>query len=191
LLNNLLKGHGMKNLFAVLFMVATLNYANAAEPAGAENILVLELATGKVEIELYPQKAPHHVERIKELARSGFYNGVPFHRVIKGFMAQTGDPTGTGSGKSDLPDLEAEFNDMPHTEGVVSMARAMDPNSANSQFFIMLAAAPHLDGQYTAFGKVVNGMEYVHNIKKGTGSNGAVENPDKIVTMKILQDAQQ
>ena len=154
-----------------------------------ENIIVMELKDGTVEIELFPNKAPEHVKRIKELTREGFYNGVVFHRVIKNFMAQTGDPTGTGMGGSPKPDLKAEFNDIHHERGIVSMARSMNPNSANSQFFIVLATASHLDKQYTAFGKVISGMEFIDKIKKGSeDDNGQVTNPDKIISMKILAD---
>jgi len=133
-----------------------------------EYMLDLDLSTGgRVVIQLYPDVAPHHVERVKQLARSGFYNGVKFHRVIDGFMAQTGDPTATGQGGSDLPDLQAEFNDKPHLRGTVSMARANDPNSANSQFFIMLQPRFSLDHNYTVLGRVVSGMQYVDAIHKG------------------------
>jgi peptidylprolyl isomerase len=161
-----------------------------AAAAEKENMIYLDLKDGRVTIELFEDKAPNHVTRIKELAREGFYDGVVFHRVIDGFMAQSGDPTGTGRGGSDKPDLNAEFNDVKHVEGVLSMARTADPNSANSQFFIMLAPAPHLDGQYTAWGRVVDGMEHVHNIKKGrTDQNGAVADPDKIIKMQVAADA--
>jgi peptidylprolyl isomerase len=155
-----------------------------------ENALRLELKDGPVVIELYPDVAPQHVERIKNLTREGFYDGLKFHRVIDGFMAQTGDPTGTGTGGSQMPDLPAEFSRVPFEEGVLGMARTQDPNSANSQFFIMFDAAPHLNGQYTVFGKVVDGMEHVHAIKKGGGGNGMVRDPDTIVSMKVLADVQ-
>lgn len=151
-----------------------------------QNRIVMELKDGFVEIELYPDVAPNHVKRIKELAKAGFYNGVVFHRVIAGFMAQTGDPTGTGTGKSSKPDLKAEFNNIKHVRGVVSMARSNNPNSANSQFFIVLNDAPHLDGKYTAFGRIVKGMSFVDRIKKGDKyANGQVQNPDKIIRMYI------
>jgi len=176
--------------FVVAAVAAILLWQYQATAADKENMIYLDLKDGRVTIELFPDKAPNHVKRIKELANAGFYDGVVFHRVIEGFMAQTGDPTGTGRGGSDKPDLKAEFNDTPHTEGVCSMARTMDPNSANSQFFIMLAPAPHLDGQYTVWGKVVSGMEHVHKIKKGSSvANGAVENPDKIVKMRVASQA--
>lgn len=152
-----------------------------------KNMLAIDLRSGTVYIELYPEKAPNHVARIKELANEGFYDGVVFHRVIDGFMAQTGDPTGTGTGSSEKPDLNAEFNDVAHERGVVSMARAQNINSANSQFFIMFKNAPHLNGQYTAFGKVVQGMELVDQIKKGSGANGMVEDPDAMVRVRVVE----
>jgi cyclophilin family peptidyl-prolyl cis-trans isomerase len=150
-----------------------------------ENTLVLETTKGRVVIALRPDLAPGHVERIKTLARKGFYDGVAFHRVIEGFMAQTGCPHGTGTGGSDLPDLKAEFNAEPHVRGVCSMARAQSPNSANSQFFICFDDARFLDKQYTAWGKVVEGMENVDKIKRGE----PVRDPDRIVTMRVQADA--
>ncbi|MDR2902838.1 MAG: peptidylprolyl isomerase [Lactobacillales bacterium] len=153
-----------------------------------ENTLYMDLDYGRVVIELDPMIAPNHVARIKELTRQGFYNGVKFHRVIPGFMAQTGDPTGTGMGGSGKK-IKAEFNKTPHTRGVVSMARASDPNSADSQFFIVFDDARFLDGQYTAFGRVTEGMEYVDMIKKGSSANnGQVANPDIIVKMTVAAD---
>ncbi|MBW8270021.1 peptidylprolyl isomerase [Caldovatus aquaticus] len=168
----------------------------AAQPAGApadpENTLILELKDGRVTIELLPQLAPRHVERIKILARRGFYDGTPFHRVIPGFMAQGGDPTGTGTGGSDLPNLPAEFSPPSRARflrGTCGMARTADPNSANSQFFIMFAPAPHLDGQYTIWGRVVAGMEAVDRIKPGDPARGGlVSNPDRIRSMKVAAD---
>lgn len=145
------------------------------------NILNIQLKDGLVKIELFEKIAPNHVQRIKTLANKGFYDNIVFHRVIAGFMAQTGDPTGTGTGGSDLPDLKAEFSDISHKRGILSMARAMNPNSANSQFFIVTEDSPHLDGQYSAFGKVIEGIEFVDNIKKGHGGNGMVQNPDKMI----------
>ncbi len=150
-----------------------------------ENTLVLETTKGRVVIALRPDLAPGHVERIKTLARKGFYDGIVFHRVIDGFMAQTGCPQGTGTGGSDLPDLKAEFNAEPHVRGVCSMARSSQPNSANSQFFICFDDARFLDKQYTAWGKVVEGMENVDKIKRGE----PVRDPDKIVSMKVMADA--
>lgn len=171
--------------FAIGLMMTSTAFA--ADP---ENTLYLDLKDGRVVIEMYPDKAPGHVTRIKELARQGFYDGIVFHRVIDGFMAQTGDPTGTGSGGSKLPNLKAEFNDVKHVRGVTSMARTQDPNSANSQWFIMLDDSTHLDGQYTAWGKVVEGMEHVDKIKKGSPyNNGAVSSPDKIVKLQVAADA--
>ena len=153
--------------------------------ADPENTLVLETSKGRVVIALRPDLAPGHVERIKTLARQGFYDGVPFHRVIEGFMAQTGDPTGTGAGGSDLPDLRAEFNAEPHVRGTVSMARTSAPHSANSQFFICFDDATFLDNQYTVWGKVVEGMENVDKIKRGE----PVRDPDRIVSMRVMADA--
>ena len=153
-----------------------------------KNTIYLDLQYGRVVIELRPDLAPNHVERIKELTREGFYDGVVFHRVIDGFMAQTGDPTGTGMGGSDKPDLEAEFSDEPHVRGTLSMARTSDPDSANSQFFIVFEDASHLNGQYTVWGSVVDGMEYVDKIKRGDGRNGMVDDPDKIIRMRIAAD---
>jgi cyclophilin family peptidyl-prolyl cis-trans isomerase len=153
----------------------------------AEEKLILELKSGPVTIALRPDLAPKHVARVKELAKAGFYDGVVFHRVIPGFMAQTGDPTGTGSGGSDLPDLEAEFSKESHVRGTVSMARTSDPHSANSQFFICFDNAPWLDRQYTVWGKVVDGMDHVDAIKKGgEHNNGAISGaPDKIIKARV------
>ena len=148
----------------------------------------LETSKGPVTIELRPDLAPTHVERIKKLANEGFYDGIVFHRVIDGFMAQTGDPTGTGSGGSNEPDLKAEFSDEKHVRGTCSMARTADPNSANSQFFICFEDAPWLDKQYTVWGKVTDGMENIDQLKKGVGSGGSVTDPDKIVSMKVVSD---
>ena len=157
-----------------------------------ENTLILELEHGTVTIALRPDLAPKHVEQIKALARRGFYDDVPFHRVIEGFMAQGGDPTGTGRGGSDLPNIEAEFSN-PGTarfvRGTCGMARTQDPNSANSQFFIMFAPATSLDGQYTIWGQVTAGMDAVDKIKRGSGGSGMVQGPDKIRSMKVAADA--
>ena len=162
----------------------------------AENIMILKLKYGQVEIELYPDKAPNHVKRFKQLAGEGKYDGVVFHRVIDGFMAQTGDVkfgnssspdfnlSLAGTGGSDLPDLKAEFTDIAHTRGVLSAARSANPDSANSQFFICFDSAPHLDRQYSAFGKVIKGMEFVDKIKKGDPNSGAVADPDVIISLK-------
>jgi cyclophilin family peptidyl-prolyl cis-trans isomerase len=150
-----------------------------------ENTLVMETTKGRVVIELRPDLAPNHVERLKTLARQGFYDGIVFHRVIDGFMAQVGCPHGTGTGGSDLPDLKAEFNAEPHVRGICSMARSQNPNSANSQFFIVFDDARFLDKQYTVWGKVVEGMENVDTIKRGE----PVRDPDSIVSMKVMADA--
>lgn len=153
----------------------------------AENALLLKLKNGDVVIEMFSDDAPNHVARIKELVRAGFYNGLKFHRVIDGFMAQTGCPFGTGTGGSGKK-LKAEFNRRPHLRGTVSMARAMDPDSADSQFFICFAEAPWLNGQYTVWGEVVSGMEYVDMIKRGTGGNGMVSQPDEIVSVAVIAE---
>ena len=150
-----------------------------------ENTLILTTESGPVTIQLRPDLAPGHVERIKELAREGFYDGVVFHRVIPGFMAQGGDPTGTGGGGSKKPNLKAEFSSEPHVRGTCSMARTSDPNSANSQFFICFAPCDFLDGQYTVWGQVVEGMEHVDRLKRGE----PVSNPDRIVKMQVAADA--
>jgi len=175
-------------LFLGLFAALPQASAQAPDP---NNTLVMELPAGRVTIRLRPDLAPKHVAQIKALASRGFYDGIVFHRVIPGFMAQTGDPTGTGTGKSDLPNIPAEFtNKAKFVRGTVGMARAGDPNSANSQFFIMFEPTPSLDGQYTIVGEVVSGMEAVDKIKKGDPrANGQVQNPDKIVRMRLAADA--
>ena len=150
-----------------------------------ENTLIVETTQGVVIIEMRPDLAPQHVERIKKLAREGFYDGIVFHRVIDGFMAQTGCPKGSGTGGSEYPNLPAEFNSEPHVRGVCSMARATPPNSANSQFFICFGDASFLDRQYTAWGKVIEGMENVDKIKRGE----PVQDPDQMVSMKVAADA--
>ncbi len=153
--------------------------------ADPENTLIIETTQGRVVIELRPDLAPNHVARIKELAREGFYDGIVFHRVIDGFMAQTGCPNGSGTGGSKLPNLKAEFNAEPHVRGVCSMARAASPDSANSQFFICFDDATFLDRKYTVWGKVVEGMENVDKIKRGE----PVQNPDKMISVKVAADA--
>jgi cyclophilin family peptidyl-prolyl cis-trans isomerase len=153
--------------------------------ADPENTLLIETTQGPVVIELRPDLAPKHVERIKQLAREGFYDGIPFHRVIEGFMAQTGCPKGLGTGGSSYPNLKAEFNREPHVRGVCSMARAQSPDSANSQFFIVFDDATFLDNQYTVWGKVVEGMENVDKIKRGE----PVQNPDRMISVKVAADA--
>lgn len=160
----------------------------APKPADAENTLYLDLKDGRVTIALRPDLAPEHVARLKTLARQGFYNGIVFHRVIEGFMAQTGDPTGTGMGGSKLPNLRAEFSREPFKRGTLGMARTADPNSANSQFFIMFAEGSFLNGQYTVFGQVTSGMEHVDKIKRGAGQSGSVTDPDKIVKLQVAAD---
>src|SRR6266853_1905503 len=152
--------------------------------AVTENTLILETTQGPVTIELRPDLAPKHVARIKQLVTEGFYDGIVFHRVIEGFMAQTGCPHGTGTGGSDYPNLPAEFNSEPHVRGTTSMARAQSPNSANSQFFICFDDARFLDKQYTAWGKVIEGMDNVDKIKRGE----PVANPDKITSLKVAAD---
>tara|TARA_B100001057_G_scaffold496006_1_gene596352 strand:+ start:194 stop:745 length:552 start_codon:yes stop_codon:yes gene_type:complete len=163
----------------------------------SEEIMIMKLKDGDVEIELYSDVAPNHVKRFKDLTEKGLYNGVVFHRVIDGFMAQSGDVkfgnssskdfnlSLAGTGGSDMPDLKSEFSDIPHERGILSAARSADPNSANSQFFICFQAAPHLDRQYTVFGKVIKGMEIIDKIKKGEGPNGSVKSPDKIISLKL------
>jgi cyclophilin family peptidyl-prolyl cis-trans isomerase len=180
------------NLLFLFFLITNQSIAQ-------ENIMILKLKDGDVKIELFPDVAPNHVKRIKELAKNGKYDNVVFHRVIDGFMAQTGDVkfgnsssgdfnlSRAGMGGSDLPDLKQEFSNLPHDRGTLSMARSSDPNSANSQFFICFKPAPFLDNQYTVFGKVIEGMELVDKIKKGDESNnGSVSDPDKIISFKSL-----
>ena len=154
-----------------------------------ENTIYMDIKQGRVVIQMFPDIAPLHVERIKLLARRKFYDGTPFHRVIEGFMAQGGDPTGTGTGGSDLPDLKAEFTTKRHfLRGTCGMARTGNPDSANSQFFIMFAPAPHLDGQYTIWGQVVQGMDFVDQIKRGSGGGGTVSDPDRIIHFRVAAD---
>lgn len=169
---------------AMVLAGAGVGSVASAEP---ENTLVMTLKDDcKVTIDLKPDLAPKHVDQIKKLTRQGFYDGIVFHRVIDGFMAQTGDPTGTGMGGSELPDIPAEFSNEPFTRGTVGMARSQDPNSANSQFFIMFADGSFLNGQYTVFGQVTEGMDCVDQIVRGEPP----DNPDKIVSMKLMKDSQ-
>ena len=183
----------------ILSYIFILFFISANQLIAEENIMILKLKDGDVKIELFEDVAPNHVKRIKELANSGKYDNVVFHRVIDGFMAQTGDVKfgnseskdfdlrRAGMGGSDMPDLEQEFNSLPHDRGTISMARAQDPNSANSQFFICFQPAPFLDRQYTVFGRVIEGMEFVDKIKRGDqNNNGAVTDPDKIISFKSL-----
>tara|TARA_B100000212_G_C27261766_1_gene484853 strand:- start:8 stop:565 length:558 start_codon:yes stop_codon:yes gene_type:complete len=178
------------SLFIIFFSLLSNNLM------ADNNLMILKLTHGEVHIELFPEKAPNHVKRFKELSDSGKYDGVVFHRVIEGFMAQTGDVkfgnsnnpdfnlSLAGTGGSDLPNLKAEFSDIAHLRGVISAARSADPNSANSQFFICFESAPHLDRQYSAFGKVIKGMEFVDMIKKGDPNSGSVIDPDKIISIR-------
>ena len=161
------------------------NAADAQTAPDLENTIYMDLKDGRVVIQLFPDIAPKHVERVKLLAREGFYDGTPFHRVIEGFMAQGGDPTGTGTGGSKLPDLPAEFtNKRSFLRGTIGAARTGNPNSANSQFFIMFAPATHLNGQYTIWGQVISGMEHIDAIKRGE----PVRNPDKIIHFRVAAD---
>ena len=178
-------------LAAALLALAFALPAAAQSKPDPQNTLYLDTPYGRVVIQLRPDLAPQHVERLKTLAREGYYNNVPFHRVIDGFMAQTGDGQyGNGTGGSKYPNLPAEFSSVPFKRGIVGMARASSPNSANSQFFIMFDEAPSLNGQYTVVGQVVSGMEFVDKIKKGPASaNGAVAGPDKIVKVQVAADA--
>jgi peptidylprolyl isomerase len=177
------------NILIGIGLALTVSTTGADAAPDPENVLVMELESGNVLIEMLPKVAPNHVARIKELTREGFYDGVVFHRVIDGFMAQTGDPTGTGTGGSGQK-LKAEFSREPFLRGTVGMARAQSPDSADSQFFIMFAPAPHLNGQYTVWGRVIAGMEHIDALKKApVGSrSGMVDNPDKIVRMRVQAD---
>lgn len=184
-------------ILSLILGVTVMAKAPKAQENPLESTLYLDVGKadgtvyGRVVIEMRPDLAPRHVKRIKELTRQGFYNGVKFHRVIEGFMAQTGDPTGTGMGGSGQK-IKAEFSKEMHMRGAVSMARAADPGSADSQFFIVFSAATFLDGQYTYWGKVTKGMEFVDMIKKGDrNDNGSVENPDIIVKMQVAADVKE
>jgi peptidylprolyl isomerase len=178
----------LKTLIMATLMGAFL-WSGEALALDPENTIYLDLKDGRVVIELRPDLAPNHVARIKELTRQGFYDGLVFHRVIDGFMAQTGDPKGNGTGGSGKK-LKAEFSKEKHVRGTTSMARAQDPDSGDSQFYIMFQPSPHLDGQYTVWGKVVEGMEFVDMIKKGSASrNGSVTDPDRIIKMQVAADA--
>ena len=179
-----------KTLIAMAMGMIGAAGAAAQTPADPENTLYLDLEYGRVVIAMRPDLAPNHVARIKKLVRQGFYDGLTFHRVIAGFMAQTGDPQGDGTGGSGKR-LRAEFSNEWHVRGTVSMARARDPNSADSQFFITYAPQRGLDGQYTIWGEVVSGMKYVDKIKKGTGPSGMVRDPDRIVRMQVAADVKE
>lgn len=176
----------MKRFLTIVFATIALISCNLVALADSD-ILKLKLKDGVVEITLRSDIAPNHVTQIKTLVKAKFYDGIVFHRVIDGFMAQTGDPTGTGSGKSDLSNIKAEFSAEPFKRGTIGMARSSHPDSANSQFFIMLADGEHLNGDYTVFGKVTKGMEFVDKIKRGNGSGGMVDGPDKIITMELAK----
>ena len=180
----------MKRLALALSLGLFAALPAAAQGTDTQNTVYLQTKDGRITIRLRPDLAPKHVEQIKALTKRGFYDGIVFHRVIPGFMAQTGDPTGTGTGGSDLPNIPAEFSKEPFKKGTVGMARSQDPNSANSQFFICYEGCGSLTGQYTLFGEVVSGMDVVDKIKKGSSANnGAVSNPDKIVKMQLAADA--
>jgi peptidylprolyl isomerase len=166
-----------------------VSHESAHAASDLDNTVYMDTKDGRITILLRPDLAPKHVEQIKTLTKRGFYNGIVFHRVIDGFMAQTGDPTGTGTGGSDLPDIKAEFSKEPFKRGTVGMARSSDPNSANSQFFICFGDASFLNNKYTVVGQVVSGMEVVDKIKKGSGGDGMVTSPDKIVKMQLAADA--
>ena len=180
----------MSALGRLFLLIAALSFGGKAMAADLENTLYLDVPAGRVVIEMRPDLAPQTVAQIKALVRRGFYDGIAFHRVIGGFMAQTGDPRGDGTGGSGHK-LKAEFSNEKHVRGTVSMARSSDPDSADSQFFIMFAAEPQLDGKYTIWGEVVSGMEYIDQIKKGDPArNGTVSNPDRIVKMQVAADAE-
>ncbi len=172
-------------IFTLILSLFIMTDANAE--TDPENTLLMDLKDGQVVIALRPDLAPVHVKRIKELVREKFYDGIVFHRVITGFMAQTGDPTGTGSGGSGKK-LKDEYSDEPHVRGTVSMASTAAPNSSDSQFFIVFARARHLDGKYTVWGQVVEGMAHVSKIKRGTDDSGIVDEPDKIITLRVAAD---
>ncbi|MBD3845078.1 peptidylprolyl isomerase [Bosea sp. OAE752] len=182
----------LRSSLAAFALLASLGFAQAQTAApkpDPDNTVVLTTKDGPVTIRLRPDLAPKHVAQIKALVKRGFYDGVVFHRVIDGFMAQTGDPTGTGTGGSDLPNIPAEFSQTPYKVGSVGMARSQSPNSANSQFFICYEGCGSLTGSYTLFGEVVSGMDAVRKIKKGAPGSGQVTNPDKIVSMRMQADA--
>ena len=183
----LVRRHLLAAMAGAALALAGPAFAQSADP---QNTVYLDTKDGRVTIRLRPDLAPKHVAQIKTLVKQGFYNGIVFHRVIPGFMAQTGDPTGTGTGRSELPNLPAEFTQTPFKRGTLGMARSSAPDSANSQFFICFDESSFLNGQYTVFGEVTSGMDVVDKIKKGSSSNnGQVSNPDKIVKMTLAADA--
>ncbi len=181
------------NIFKVFTLIGALilfpatAWSQSSGNSDSENTLYMDLTYGRVVIEMFPDVAPKHVKQIKELVRQGFYDGLKFHRVIDGFMAQTGDPKGDGTGGSGKK-IRAEFSDIPHDRGIVSMARASSPNSASSQFFIVFKGSYFLDGKYTVWGKVTSGMEFVDMIKKGSGRSGVVRNPDIMIQVRVAAD---
>ena len=191
------KKTNMNKLIKIIFLSLFFTIMTVGSKLMAEDKIHMTLKDGLVVIETRSDVAPKHVEQIKKLINDGHYDGVVFHRVIDGFMAQSGDVkfgnsnskdfnlSLAGTGGSDMPDLKSEFSDIPHDRGILSAARSSDPNSANSQFFICFQPAPHLDRQYTVFGKVIKGMEFIDKIKKGEGPNGSVKNPDKIISLKL------
>lgn len=176
--------------FALAIGLTLSASAGGAAAQDLENTLYIDMEDGRIVIEMRPDLAPNHVERIKMLAREEFYDGVVFHRVIEGFMAQTGDPTGTGMGGSTYPDLDQEFNDAPFVRGTVGMARTNDPNSANSQWFICFQDCSFLNGEYTVWGKVVDGMDVVDGIKRGAGRSGTVQDPDAMIKVRVAADVE-
>ncbi len=180
----------MKRIILTFLVAMGLSFSAQAQDVDKENLIYLDLKDGRVVIQLRPDLAPKHVERFKTLSREAFYDGTKIHRVIPGFMAQMGDPTGTGSGNSDYPDLRSQFSSEPHVRGIVSTARTRNPHSANSQFFIMLGDAHHLNNKYTVWGRVIKGMEFVDMIKEGEGGGGIVGDPDKIVKMQVAADVE-
>lgn len=181
----------IKAALAFTFALWIMGHGWAQQPTKAEleEVLYLDLESGRVAIVLRSDLAPNHVARVKKLAREGFYDGVVFHRVIDGFMAQSGDPTGTGTGGSEYPDLKAEFSSEPFHRGTIGAARSSDPDSANSQFFIAFDDASHLNGKYTVWGQVVRGMRHVDALRKGDGGSGKVDKPDKILKAVVAADA--
>lgn len=180
-------------VFSLSSLLAVVDVKAATDATGVnkENFLLLKTKYGTALIVLYPKKAAKHVKRVKKLVREKFYDGLKFHRVIPGFMAQTGDPKGDGTGGSKYPNLRAEFNNVFFNRGVIGAARSQNPHSANSQFFICFQASPHLNRQYTVWGKVVHGMETIDRIKPGGGPNGMVQNPDKILSLRVLADVRE
>ncbi|MGI9372342.1 MAG: peptidylprolyl isomerase [Hyphomicrobiales bacterium] len=174
---------------AGMLAIGLSGFSAMAQDIDPENTLYMDTKHGRTVIKLRPDLAPNHVKRIKKLTREGFYDGVKFHRVIDGFMAQTGDPTGTGRGGSKYPDIKAEFSLAPFERGILGMARSNSPNSANSQFFICFRRSSFLNGKYTVFGEVVSGMEFIDKIKRGRGQSGMVDRPDTIVKLQVAADA--